>query len=163
MALGALVAVADALVGVGVWVVGSLRRGLAALRAYLSKDLSLDALIAAFRAWLEATATEARSVVGPLRPTAGANDPDVDDPSAARLTIRDAWDRFLGRVSVRDPATMTPGELAAHAVERDDLPAEAVATLRDAFRAVEYGARSPEDRLGAVQSAIEALDREDEE
>ncbi|MEF8881289.1 MAG: transglutaminase domain-containing protein [Halapricum sp.] len=162
-ALGALVATADALVGVGVWVVGSLRRGLAALRAYLSKDLSLDALIAAFRAWLEATATEARSAVEPLRPTAGANEPDEDDPSAARLTIRNAWGRFLGRVSVRDPATMTPGELAAHAVERDDLPADAVATLRDAFRAVEYGARSPEDRLGAVQSAIEALDREDEE
>ena len=34
-----------------------------------------------------------------------------------------------------------------------------MATLRDAFRDVEYGARSPADRLPQVEAAIETIER----
>jgi hypothetical protein len=80
--------------------------------------------------------------------------------SEARLTVRDAWRRFLGRVSVRRAWTKTPGELADHAVERDDLPPDAVHTLRDVFREVEYGDRSASERLDRVQRALERVERE---
>ena len=69
--------------------------------------------------------------------------------------VRAAWSRFLEHVSA--PAvTRTPGELAAHAIEQDGLPADAVRTLRDAFRAVEYGGR-PAD-VERVQTAVEAIE-----
>ena len=75
--------------------------------------------------------------------------------------VRAAWGRFLACVSA-PAATHTPGELAAHAVERDGLPAEPVGTLRDAFRAVEYGDRSVElDQVEAALAAIEAAATDD--
>jgi hypothetical protein len=81
--------------------------------------------------------------------------PRVDD----RTTIRAAWGRFVDHVSVRRTGTATPGEIAAHAVEADDLPAEAVGTLREAYRAVEYGQYDPGDHVSAVESAIETIER----
>jgi hypothetical protein len=88
---------------------------------------------------------------GPV--TVGAAADPVTDEQAG---VRAAWGRFLDHVSV--PATTrTPGELAAHAIEQDGLPADAVQTLRDAFRAVEYGGRPADlDRVRAAVEAIEA-------
>lgn len=81
------------------------------------------------------------------------------DPEA-ELTVREAWNRFLDDVSASSAETRTPGELATHAIEEDDLPEQPVTELRDTFRAVEYGARSPTDRLQRVQEAIEEIERE---
>jgi len=79
-----------------------------------------------------------------------------------RAGVRAAWSRFLEHVSA--PATTrTPGELAAHAIEQDGLPVDAVRTLRDAFRAVEYGGRPADlDRVQAAVEAIEAAQNEDD-
>jgi len=88
----------------------------------------------------------------------GAATGDRPDDGSPRSTVRAAWRRFLSLVSVRQPATKSPGELAAHAVDEDDLPGEAVETLRDAYRDVEYGTRSAADRLQAVRSALDALE-----
>ncbi|WP_370515888.1 DUF4129 domain-containing protein [Halapricum sp. CBA1109] len=57
-----------------------------------------------------------------------------------------------------DPDTKTPGEVARQAVEREGLPADPVRTLRDAFRAVEYGARDPEEYEPAVEDALEDIE-----
>jgi hypothetical protein len=92
---------------------------------------------------------------GPVAVDAGGG--QVTD---AQATVRAAWERFLAQVSA-PAATNTPGELAAHAIEHDGLPAEPVWTLRDAFRAVEYGARPAEpDRVRAAVEAIEAAARQ---
>ena len=76
-----------------------------------------------------------------------------------QVTVRTAWRRLVDGLSVRRPETKTPGELAAHAVERDGLPAGAVGTLRDTFREVEYGGRPTDGRLERVQSALVAVER----
>ena len=60
---------------------------------------------------------------------------------------------------MRRAGTATPGEIAAHAVETDDLPAEAVGTLREAYRAVEYGQYAPGEHVSAVEGAIETIER----
>jgi len=87
--------------------------------------------------------------------SAGATtDPEVPPSRAVRI----AWRRLLDRVSVDAPGTQTPGELASHAVQRDGLPADAVATLRDAFRAVEYGADDPGVDRRAVHRAAAAIE-----
>jgi hypothetical protein len=73
-------------------------------------------------------------------------------------SIREAWGRFLGVVSISRARTKSPGEIATHAVEVDGLPPDAVATLRDVFREVEYGGRSPDDRLQRVEVAISDIE-----
>ncbi|QSG05263.1 transglutaminase domain-containing protein [Halapricum desulfuricans] len=154
--LVALVTAADTAVDVAARV---FRNGRSTLRELWAGNLTRDALAAAVRGRIDAFAGHLRS----LRP--GADARSDADGSTARVSIRAAWAQFLTQVSVTDPETKTPGELAAHAIERDGLPADAVETLRDAFRAVEYGARAPEAKLPAVQSAVERLDsaeREDE-
>ncbi len=89
----------------------------------------------------------------------GQDGPVVVDAAAAvtdeRAGVRAAWSRFLEHVSA-PAATRTPGELAAHAIEQDGLPADAVRTLRDAFRAVEYGGQPA--NLDRVQTAVEAIE-----
>jgi hypothetical protein len=80
-----------------------------------------------------------------------------DESETPRLTVREAWREFLGYVSVTRWRTMTPDEVASRAVERDDLPADAVTTLRDAFRDVEYGRRSPDDHLDGAHEALERI------
>lgn len=74
--------------------------------------------------------------------------------------MRSAWAQFLDYVSLRRQRTKTPGEIARHAVDRDGLPAEPVARLRDAFREVEYGARSASERLERVEEALAAIERD---
>ncbi|WP_158058980.1 transglutaminaseTgpA domain-containing protein [Halorussus halophilus] len=145
-----------------------------ALRDLWNGDVTVGELLVRLRAWAEsrfaflrerATAAADATISG--RSGAAATDAaDSDEPPESYRTIRAAWGRFLAATSVRNPARMTPGELATHAVERDDLPADAVGTLRDVFRDVEYGARDPDERLQFVESAITAIEssaRPDEE
>ncbi|UPV99711.1 transglutaminaseTgpA domain-containing protein [Halorussus gelatinilyticus] len=155
LAVAALFGAADRLAW-AVETVGDALRELAAGRTTVSE------LLARLRAWLgERTRTVS---LGPVRSLGGGPSPDVSGPeddaeADSYRTLREAWATFLREVSVRRPAASTPGELADHAVREDDLPPAAVVTLRDAFRDVEYGARSPTDRLARVEEAVETIER----
>jgi transglutaminase-like putative cysteine protease len=128
-----------------------------ALQELRAGETTVGELLARLRAWLSEHTQAARQTARRARdPAAGAR-PRRDDDSYR--TLREAWQTFLDLVSVRRPAAMTPEELATHAVREDDLPPGAVATLRDAFRDVEYGARSPADRLARVEDAVETIER----
>ncbi|WP_137286814.1 transglutaminaseTgpA domain-containing protein [Halorussus salinisoli] len=136
-----------------------------ALRDLRAGETTIGELLARLRAWLRERALAARERAS-LDALAGstlaggseAGAPASEDDGSYR-TLREAWESFLRVVSVRRPAASTPGELADHAVHEDDLPPGPVVTLRDAFRDVEYGARSPGDRLPQVEDAIEAIER----
>jgi hypothetical protein len=73
------------------------------------------------------------------------------------LTVRKAWQVLLDNTSIRRPAVRTPGEVARHAISTDRLPDDAVTTLRDIYRAVEYGRLDPETRLDRVESSASQL------
>ncbi|WP_135365472.1 transglutaminase family protein [Halosimplex halophilum] len=152
-----------AFVGGAVAVAARIRATLAQLRGLVAGERSPAELLTALGAWLADWSRRLR----PGAPAAEGNgasaasaadrggDAAGDD---AHLTIREAWGRFLGHVSVRRPWTKTPGQLADHAVTADGLPPGAVATLRDEFRAVEYGPRSPDESVPAVEGAIERIE-----
>ncbi|WP_436900926.1 transglutaminase TgpA family protein [Halovenus halobia] len=91
--------------------------------------------------------------------TIGSSESNHRRDPEAEVTVREAWNRFLDDVSASSAETQTPGELAAHAIEEDNLPEQPVTELRDTFREVEYGSRSPSDRLQRVQEAIEEIER----
>ncbi|MFC4450181.1 DUF3488 and transglutaminase-like domain-containing protein [Halorussus aquaticus] len=135
-----------------------------ALRELRAGETTVGELLARLRAWLRERATAASESVslGALAddPPANADESPSDerDPDSYR-TLREAWETFVRTVSVRRPAVSTPAELADHAVGEDGLPPGPVVTLRDAFRDVEYGARSPDDRLPEVEQAIGAIER----
>jgi len=142
-------------------VVALLARGRATLsycRALVTGRLTPAAAATAFRSWFDAWRARVhertRDAVAALsRETAT---PATTDSN--RAAVRAAWTRFLGSLSVRRTETKTPGQLAAHAIDVDDLPPRAVTTLRDEFRAVEYGPRSADDSVGPVETAIDAID-----
>ena len=71
--------------------------------------------------------------------------------------IRRAWAQFLSHVSVNNPERHTPAELASHAIDVDNLPADAVETVVAAFREVEYGSRPEHERLARVERALEHI------
>ncbi|NLV14256.1 transglutaminaseTgpA domain-containing protein [Haloarcula argentinensis] len=130
-----------------------------ALRDLLAGHRSPAALFDALRAWISerfAAAEDAASDAVAAVSTTESNG-DVGTP-AARVTIREAWTRFLTHVSLRRYWTRTPGEIATHAIERDGLPPAAVRTVRDAFRAVEYGQRDPQEHVAAVEDAIRTIE-----
>ncbi|WP_276281864.1 transglutaminaseTgpA domain-containing protein [Halorussus caseinilyticus] len=132
-----------------------------ALRELAAGETTVGELLARLRAWLrereQAVRRRSRGALagGALADGSASDAPDPDD----YRTLREAWESFLRSVSVRRPSASTPGELADHAVREDDLPPGPVVTLRDAFRDVEYGARSPGDRLPQVEEAIDAIER----
>ncbi len=133
----------------------------AALRAGIARRRTVAELWAALRAWAVAWVATARSSADAAATAARNADPRIDEPDPAddRTTIRAAWGRLVEHVSLRRTDTATPGEIAAHAVTVDDLPAEAVRSLREAYRAVEYGQYDPGDHVAAVERAIETIER----
>ncbi|WP_436906705.1 transglutaminaseTgpA domain-containing protein [Halosimplex marinum] len=149
-----------AFVGGAVAAATRIRLTLASLRALVAGERSPAELLAALRAWIAARARRARRGAPGATAAGGESTTDAEGETAddAHLTIREAWGRFLGHVSVRRPWTKTPGQLADHAVTADGLPREPVATLRDEFRAVEYGPRSPDESVPAVEAAIERIE-----
>jgi transglutaminase-like putative cysteine protease len=157
LAVAALFGAADRLS----WAVETVLVALGDLRA---GETTVGQLLDRVRAWLADRLETARErgrrslagLVGGPQPAVPESDEEADD---SYRTLREAWDTFLRAVSVRRPDAMTPGELADHAVGEDDLPPGAVVTLRDAFRDVEYGARSPDERLPRVEEAIEVIER----
>lgn len=74
------------------------------------------------------------------------------------LTIRDAWDTAVEPLSETQFRTKTPAEIGAQLIDRGDPP-EQVRTIVDAFRDVEYGNRSPDDYVAAVERAASSLKR----
>jgi transglutaminase-like putative cysteine protease len=129
-------------------------RLVAALRAaprYLHPLAILAALKRAGRAGRDAVAGGGNGESTRADP---GDEPEADE---ALLTIRDAWGEFRTHVSIRSWRTATPGEIARWAIHRDGLPQEAVQTLTDAFRDVEYGSRSPSDHAPAARRALEAI------
>ncbi|EMA00651.1 Transglutaminase-like enzyme, putative cysteine protease [Haloarcula vallismortis] len=155
-----------ALVGIAVIaddLLGRLRTRLAltvtALRDLLAGHRSPATLLDALRAWISerlSAAEDAASDAVAAVSTADSN--GGDGTPAARVTIREAWTRFLTHVSLRRYWTRTPGEIATHAIDRDGLPPAAVRTVRDAFRAVEYGQRDPQEHVAAVEDAIRTIE-----
>ncbi|MEF8886349.1 MAG: transglutaminase domain-containing protein [Haloarculaceae archaeon] len=134
-----------------------LRAGLAGLRGALGALADLfrgRTGVADLKARLRAWSRERRPGRAPRGDAVAGGDAE-----GGRVTVRAAWRRLVEGLSVRRPETKTPGELAAHGVERDGLPADAVHTLRDTYREVEYGARAADDRLQRVQSALAAIER----
>ena len=128
----------------------SLRQALGALAALLRGRASVSGLRTRLTAWYRERAPGRGPGGGPVGASGGGE---------GRVTVRAAWRRLVEGLSVRRPETKSPGELAAHGVERDGLPADAVHTLRDTYREVEYGSRSADDRLERVQSALVAVER----
>ncbi len=89
------------------------------------------------------------------RPDRTERAPSPEDPEAV---VRAGWARLLEETSLRERRTRTPEELAAHAIEVEGLPRRPVETLRDAFRAVEYGSRPPAESVERVRQAIAAIE-----
>ena len=108
-----------------------------------------------------ATVTRVRELLGTpggthtdTTPAADRVDTADDQSLSPRRAIRAAWRQFVAGLSVRQPRTKTPGELARWAVDRDGLPAEPVRRLRDGYRAVEYGAAEPSQYVDRVREAL---------
>jgi transglutaminase-like putative cysteine protease len=109
-----------------------------------------------------AAAASLARVVGRRRPGAllaalRGDDDGAFDAGGDGTAVRAAWREFGEYVTVPSWRTSTPGEIARWAVARDGLPEEAVGTLRDAFREVEYGTGVPEERAADVRAAIEEI------
>ena len=149
-AVAALVGLATAVDAAATAVVRRGRRG-----ADLLAD---DGVVALLRAVGSAVAATVIAVAGRLRRLPAGGETTDDEASSADdeapPTVREAWTELRGYVTVPSWRTSTPGEIARWAVDRDGLPDGAVATLRDAFRAVEYGAETDDERAAEVRAAI---------
>ncbi|MFC6823415.1 transglutaminase domain-containing protein [Halopelagius fulvigenes] len=150
---------------------GLRRRVVAVARGLVARTHSPTEVRAMLLAWAAARFADVRERGREVRRrtvgTAGDADADARGNPDAR-TVRECWDEFRGRVSVPRQASRTPGEVATHAVEVDRLPAGPVRTLRDGFREVEYGGRSPADRSAEMEAAAREIretlaDREEAE
>lgn len=131
-------------------IIDGARRGIAFIRS-LPRRLHP----AVIRAWLRGVQQSAARSIATARGDSLTE--TTAESKEEELTIRAAWAEFRRYVSIRPWRTSTPGEIAHWAVSRDGLPADAVDTLRDAFRDVEYGARSPDDRLPEARDALEEI------
>jgi len=125
------------------------------LRSLAAGRRSPEELLDALRDWLAARRAAVRATAD--RATAAAT--GDAGPEGSHATVREAWAEFLDAVSLSRPEKRTPAAIGNHAVERDDLPADAVQTLVDAFRAVEYGDRDPDERVPEVREAIAEVRR----
>jgi hypothetical protein len=151
--------------------VAAARQVRTALHDLLARRRSVAELVAALAAWLRAVVANLRTwgqhAIAARRSGDGES-VDVARDDAAPVTaqqrsLRELWQTFIGYTSVRRPQHKTPGEIATHAIEADGLPAEPVRTLRDAVRAVEFGAVRAEaylpratDALATIETAVES-------
>jgi len=114
--------------------------------------------IAAVRAALAA------AVAGVFGSSTGAAENASRAPTgnAGDGAVRRAWGLLLGAVAVTRPVTSTPREIANRAIAAG-MPADAVETILETFRTVEYGDRDPDQsRLAAVRDAAESVRSDDE-
>jgi hypothetical protein len=74
------------------------------------------------------------------------------------VTIEEAWERMVARLSVPNPDARTPGEYAHWAVD-NGMPPDAVRRLTDVFRDAEYGPNAPDERQEeTARSAISHIE-----
>jgi hypothetical protein len=74
------------------------------------------------------------------------------------VTIEEAWERMVARLSVPNPDARTPGEYARWAVD-NGMPPDAVQRLTDVFRDAEYGPNAPDERQEeTARSAISHIE-----
>lgn len=123
--------------------------------------LSLREATDGVRRWFRERGRALRRRFGDQQQSADEDDDRLTNPNAHG--VREAWEWLLTKVSVGDPGTRTPGELATHAIENDELPAKPVRTIRDAFRAVEYGSQPATAQLQRVQAAVERIEQTHED
>ncbi|MFB6242609.1 MAG: hypothetical protein ABEH80_00800, partial [Halobaculum sp.] len=95
--------------------------------------------------------------------SASDDETERDEEAVARQTIRATWRQFLRLLSVGSVRSLTPGEVARWAVQRDHLPSEPVRRLRDSYRAVEYGDERPTTYVDRVTDALATLTDGDDE
>jgi hypothetical protein len=84
----------------------------------------------------------------------GPGDAEPDVP--AHEQIRAAWRTVVDAAVGGDAHRRTPGDVQRTAV-REGLPREAVRTVADSFRAVEYGAADPGEWVDPVRDATASL------
>ncbi len=118
-------------------------------------ELGPQEIRTACRGWLAEKRSRIGSEIDRIRHTEAA---PQEEPN--QMTVQEAWDRFIIQLSINTVETRTPGELARHAIEADELPEEPVVALRDTFREVEYGRRSPTDRLQQVEQAVREIEEQ---
>ena len=126
---------------------------------------ALDAGIATVRERVAAVrAALAAAVAGVFGSSTGATENASRAPTgnAGDGAVRRAWGLLLGAVAVTRPVTSTPREIANRAIAAG-MPADAVETILETFRTVEYGDRDPDQsRLAAVRDAAESVRSDDE-
>ncbi|MFB6092077.1 MAG: DUF4129 domain-containing protein [Haloquadratum sp.] len=161
-----LIRVADGLVALGVRVRHTLAEVATALRR---RDLreALSFAIARVRDAVAVLCDRLRSVSlrggEATRETVGEDGADTAESTRRTSTpptaIRRAFEALLRRVPGRT-ATLTPTEIGRRAVDRG-LPADAVWTITDTFRAVTYGGRDPDALADEVREAVERIRADD--
>jgi len=137
---------------------GRVSRTLLYLAEFATGRESMASLQLAFAAWVRDRARQLGERLPGTEAEAPAELAESPGPPPDAPTVREAWDRFLAVLDLPEPEKQTPGELATHGVEEAQLPPEPVKTLRDAFREVEYGDRSPADRNEQLLAAIERIE-----
>jgi transglutaminase-like putative cysteine protease len=125
---------------------------------------ALDAGIATVRKRIAAVrAVLAAAVAGVFGSSTGAakNASRAPTGNTGDGAVRRAWGLLLGAVAVTRPVTSTPREIANRAIAAG-MPADAVETILETFRTVEYGDRDPDQsRLAAVRDAAESVRSDD--
>jgi transglutaminase-like putative cysteine protease len=115
-----------------------------------------DTRLTRVRDRLEALAATVAGVFGSSADTSGTAPREPAGP-ADDGPVRHAWGLLLGAAAVTRPVTETPREIANRAIAVG-LPADAVETILETFRTVEYGDRDPDgSRLAAVRDAAELV------
>ncbi|WP_324662463.1 DUF4129 domain-containing protein [Haloarcula sediminis] len=110
--------------------------------------------VAAVAWWLRRRAGGDEAVAESTASTAGESAAAPDDGGAP--TLRRLWRRLARWVLPGRWRTKTPAEVSRAAIERG-LPRGPVETLTEAFRDVEYGGQSPEERDAQARRAFDEI------
>lgn len=159
--------VVDRVVGIAATVeaiAGAIRDALESLwEALRSKDPvdALAALFAQFRTRVRTAGTDAVERLTAIG-SRGAADATTADPEESPSVVERAWWSLVSLISLRRVSNRTPGDVAREA-KAAGLPDEPVDRLTEAFRAVKYGGRDPEQYADEATRAEAELDGGDDE
>ena len=106
---------------------------------------------------------DAPTIGQPTRQSSETSPGPEDDNGQTQRSVRELWQAFVRLVLRRVNRTITPGAIARRAIDQG-LPEAPVTRLTDAFRAVEYGQASADDKRDRAEAAylrIEAAVKED--
>jgi len=125
----------------------------------------LAALCSRLRGWLSRAGAvrpggEGHSATPPRAVDSASDRPTdgIDADHGPRERVRAAWRQVLTRAGIRRRHVLSPGEARDRALAADpEMPDEAVDSLTEAFRAVEYGDADPGEVLGDVRDAARRI------